>query len=59
MVLGDEGGRVGVVVSRFLGEEDLVVRTLDPRLGKVPHVSAAAILDDGRPVLILDVEDAL
>jgi two-component system sensor histidine kinase and response regulator WspE len=59
VVLGDEGGRVGVVVSRFLGEEDLVVRTLDPRLGKVPHVSAAAILDDGRPVLILDVEDAL
>ncbi|HXD87528.1 MAG TPA: response regulator, partial [Urbifossiella sp.] len=29
----------------------------DPRLGKVPNLSAAAVLDDGEPVLILDVED--
>jgi two-component system sensor histidine kinase and response regulator WspE len=59
VVLGDEGGRLGLVVSAFLGEQDLVVRTLDPRLGKVPHVSAAAILDDGEPVLIIDVDDML
>jgi two-component system sensor histidine kinase and response regulator WspE len=59
VVLGDESGRVGVVVSRFLGEQDLVVRTLDPRLGKVPHVASAAILDDGNPVLVVDVDDTL
>jgi two-component system sensor histidine kinase and response regulator WspE len=59
VVLGDDHGTVGVVVERFLGEQDLVVRTLDPRLGKVPHVAAAAILDDGSPALILDVEDTL
>lgn len=59
VILGDEGGRVGLVVSRFLGEQDLVVRTLDPRLGKIPHISAAAILDDGKPALIVDVEDML
>jgi two-component system sensor histidine kinase and response regulator WspE len=59
VVLGDDSGRVGVVVSRFLGEQDLVVRTLDPRLGKVPHVAAAAILDDGSPILIVDVDDTL
>jgi two-component system sensor histidine kinase and response regulator WspE len=59
VILGDEGGRVGLVVTRFLGEQDLVVRTLDPRLGKIPHISAAAILDDGTPALIVDVEDML
>jgi len=59
VVLGDESGRVGVVVARFLGEQDLVVRTLDPRLGKVPHVASAAILDDGNPVLVVDVDDTL
>jgi two-component system sensor histidine kinase and response regulator WspE len=59
VVLGDDHGTVGVVVERFLGEQDLVVRTLDPRLGKVPHVAAAAILDDGSPALIVDVEDTL
>ncbi|MGH7226176.1 MAG: response regulator, partial [Gemmataceae bacterium] len=30
-----------------------------PRLGKVANVSAAALLDDGSPVLIADVEDLL
>jgi len=34
-----------------------VVRPLDPRLGKVPNINAAAILDDGSPVLIVDLDD--
>ncbi|MCY1213285.1 Gliding motility regulatory protein [compost metagenome] len=49
----------GVAVERFLGERTLVVMPLDPRLGKVQDLSAGALLDDGRPVLILDVEDLL
>ena len=36
-----------------------MVRPLDARLGKVPNISAAAILDDGSPVLIADVEDLI
>ncbi len=59
IVLGDQESRLGLVVCRFLGEQDLVVRTLDPRLGKVPHISSASILDDGQPVLIVDVEDLM
>ena len=47
----------GLVVDEFLGEDDLVVRTLDPRLGKVPHVSAASIRDDGQMLLLLDADD--
>ncbi|MFM6157406.1 MAG: response regulator, partial [Sphaerospermopsis kisseleviana] len=39
------------------GECSLVVRPLDPRLGKIPNISAAALMDDGSPVLIVDVED--
>jgi len=49
--------RFALAVDRFLGEQDLVVQRLDPRLGKVPNISAAAILEDGWPALILDVED--
>lgn len=49
----------GVAVERFIGERTLVVMPLDPRLGKVQDLSAGALLDDGRPVLILDVEDVL
>jgi two-component system sensor histidine kinase and response regulator WspE len=47
----------GLLVDGFLGEQDLVVRPLDHRLGKVPNVSAAAVLDDGSPALIIDVDD--
>ncbi|AOE87170.1 hybrid sensor histidine kinase/response regulator [Pseudomonas sp. TCU-HL1] len=49
----------GLAVERFIGERTLVVMPLDPRLGKVQDLSAGALLDDGRPVLILDVEDLL
>ena len=47
----------GVVVDRFLGAQDLVVRPLDPRLGKVQDISAAALMEDGTIALIVDVED--
>lgn len=47
----------GLVVDEFCGERDLVVRPLDQRLGKVPNINAAAILDDGSPVLIVDLDD--
>jgi two-component system sensor histidine kinase and response regulator WspE len=59
IVLGDREQPCGLVVDRFLGEHDLVVRTLDARLGKTPFVSSAAVDDNGHAVLILDVEDLL
>jgi len=59
VLLSDVTGTYGLVIDSFRGEQDLVVRPLDPRLGKVPNLSAAAILDDGSPVLIVDVEDLL
>jgi two-component system sensor histidine kinase and response regulator WspE len=57
LLLSDNVGQYGLIVDAFRGEQDLVVRPLDPRLGKVPNISAAALLDDGSPVLIADVED--
>jgi two-component system sensor histidine kinase and response regulator WspE len=57
VLVSDRAGQYGLLVDGFLGEQDLVVRPLDPRLGKVPNVSAASLLDDGSPVLIADVDD--
>ena len=57
VVLGDRTTRYGLVVDRFLGERELVVQALDPRLGKVKDISAGALMEDGSPVLIVDVED--
>lgn len=59
VIVSDRSNRYGLVVDRFLGEHDLVVRPLDPRLGKVPDISAAALMPDGCPVLIIDVEDMI
>ena len=42
VVLDDRGHRHGLEVEAFLGERDLVVRPLDPRLGSVPDVLAAS-----------------
>ena len=59
VILGESTRRIGVVVGQFLGERELVVQTLDPRLGKLKNISAAAILADRTPVLIVDVDDLL
>ena len=59
LVVGGEQDRCGLLVDGFLGERDLVVRPVDERLGRVPHVAAAAIDDDGLPLLVMDVEDML
>jgi len=57
IVVSDRSSSYGLAVDKFLGERDLVVRPLDPRLGKVADISAAAFMEDGAPVLIIDVED--
>jgi two-component system, chemotaxis family, sensor histidine kinase and response regulator WspE len=59
VLLSDRTHQYGCVVDRFLGEQDLVVRPLDSRLGKIKNISAAALLPDGSPIFILDVEDIL
>ena len=57
VVVSDRNLRFGMVVEAFLGERDLEVRPLDPRLNKPPDINSASVLDDGWPVLIVDVED--
>jgi two-component system, chemotaxis family, sensor histidine kinase and response regulator WspE len=57
IVIGEPGNCFGLAVDRFLGESELVVHALDPRLGKIQDISAGALMEDGSPVLIVDVED--
>lgn len=59
LIIGSEGDRFGLIVDQICGEEDLVVRPLDERLGAVPHIAAAAIRSDGVPVFVVDVDDLL
>ena len=59
VVISEQSDYYGLVVDRFLGEHDLVVRPLDPRLGKVQDISAAALMGDGSPILIVDASDLM
>ncbi len=57
VVVSDRGQQYGMIVDAVLGERDLEVRPLDRRLGKVADISSASLLENGAPVLIVDVED--
>jgi two-component system sensor histidine kinase and response regulator WspE len=57
VMIGESANSYALMVDRFLGERELVVRPLDARLGKVKDIAAAALMEDGSPVLIVDVED--
>ena len=59
VLVGDHDRLYGIAVDRYVGERTLVVQPLDPRLGKVQDVMAGSLMDDGTPLLILDVEDML
>ncbi|SMF33223.1 Hpt domain-containing protein [Desulfovibrio gilichinskyi] len=57
VVISDRMNKYGLVVDDFMGEQELVVRPLDHRFGKVPDINSVALMPDGSPVLILDAED--
>ena len=59
VLLGNGESLFGVAVDRVLGERELVVQPLDPRLGKVKNISAGALLENGSPVLIADIDDLI
>jgi two-component system chemotaxis sensor kinase CheA len=55
--LGDR--KVGLVVDRLIGEQELVIKALDESLISSQLVSGASILGDGRVVLILSISDVV
>jgi len=59
VVIGTGQRRYALVVDAIRGEQSLAVQGLDQIFGKLRDISAAALLDDGAPVLILDVPDLL
>jgi two-component system chemotaxis sensor kinase CheA len=56
VVVETEGGdRVGLLVDELLGQQQVVIKSLDSNFRPVEGISAATILGDGRVALILDV----
>ncbi len=56
VIIGRGDKRVGVVVDRLRGQQEVVIKALDPAIsGAALGMAGATIMGDGRVVLILDV----
>jgi two-component system chemotaxis sensor kinase CheA len=51
----DGSQKVGIVVDEVIGQQQVVIKTLESNYRQIEGVSAATILGDGRVALILDV----
>ena len=54
VVVESDGSRIAVLVDELLGQLQVVVKNLETNYRKVPNVSGATILGDGKVALILD-----
>ncbi len=54
VVVGVAEKRLGLVVSRLLGQQEVAIKSLGNYLGNVPGIAGSTILGDGRVALIVD-----
>lgn len=59
VIVGVEGSELGLRVDSLLGEQDVVIKSLEENFQNVAGVAGASILGDGRVSLILDVGSLL
>ncbi|MBK3802658.1 chemotaxis protein CheA [Azospirillum brasilense] len=55
LVETEDGSRLGLVVDEVLGQQQVVIKSLEANFRRLDGVAAATILGDGRVALILDV----
>jgi two-component system chemotaxis sensor kinase CheA len=54
LVIQNGDSPTGLAVDRITGQREIVVRTITDPLVRVPGISGATELEDGKPILILD-----
>lgn len=59
VVVEDSGKRAGIFVDDLLGQQQVVIKSLETNFMKINSVAGATILGDGTVSLILDVSDTL
>jgi two-component system chemotaxis sensor kinase CheA len=55
VVQSESAGRIGVLVDELLGQQQVVVKSLEANYDPVDGISGATILGNGRVALILDI----
>jgi len=54
VVVGSADKRMGLVVSRLVGQQEVAIKSLGNYLANVPGIAGSTILGDGRVALIID-----
>ncbi|QCB46839.1 chemotaxis protein CheW [Hydrogenophaga sp. PAMC20947] len=54
VVVESDGARVALMVDELLGQQQVVIKNLESNYRRVPNISGATILGDGKVALILD-----
>ncbi|BDV41303.1 chemotaxis protein CheA [Geotalea uraniireducens] len=54
VVVGIAEKRVGLIVSRLLGQQEVAIKSLGKYLANLPGIAGSTILGDGRVTLIID-----
>jgi chemotaxis protein histidine kinase CheA len=55
LILEADGARLALLVDALVGQEQVVIKSLESNYRKVSYLAGATILGEGRVVLILDV----
>ncbi|WP_459978417.1 hybrid sensor histidine kinase/response regulator [Nautilia lithotrophica] len=55
VILGLGATKIGLIVDRFIGQEEIVIKSLGEFLKGIPGIAGATIRGDGRVTLIIDV----
>ena len=55
VIVESEGGKAALLVDELLGQQQVVVKSLETNFRRMPGVSSATIMGDGRVALILDL----
>ncbi|MBD3821054.1 MAG: chemotaxis protein CheW, partial [Thiotrichales bacterium] len=59
VVVEDNGERAGIFVDDLLGQQQVVIKSLESNYMKVNSIAGATILGDGTVSLILDISETL
>jgi two-component system chemotaxis sensor kinase CheA len=57
VLIESEGRRLALLVDELVGQQQVVIKSLEANYRRIPGISGATILGDGRVALILDAGD--
>jgi len=55
LIVETESGRAAIIVDELIGQQQVVVKSLEANFRRVPGLSGATIMGDGKVALILDM----